>query len=368
MAHILCVDDVPDNLKLLAMELEDAGHRVDIADSGAEALERVATHRPDLVILDILMPRMNGLEVLSKLRARHSLTELPVLMATIVDDEGQIVEALELGANDYVVKPLEIDVVLARVNTQIRALTLTRERDELNRLKEEFLGIAVHDLRQPLMAIRGLIDLLRGFIDEIDGPGKGDGRKQALEDLQEMRRASESMAQLLDGLLDLRLVDHGKLELQLTEVDAGELASTVLLDCRSYAESKRSTLVLGGEAQGVVMSADRQRLSQVLGNLVNNAVKYSPPGSLVRLGWSADESWVRFEVSDQGPGVPTSERPRLFRKFSRLSTKPSGDERSTGLGLFIAKTLVEAHGGEIDVRNNPEGGATFFFGVPRIAH
>ena len=361
MAKILCVDDVPDNLKLLAGELEDAGHDVKLASSGMEALASIEKEAPDLVILDILMPMMSGLEVLSRIRQQYMQIELPVLMVTVVDEESSVIKALALGANDYLVKPLELGVVLARVATQLNMVVLGKEREELYRQKEELLAIAVHDLRQPITAILATAEVAQEDLTA----GRDNG--SVLDDLQDICDAAGSMTALLDGLMDLRLLEQGRLHLDLDKHELAKLALQAVQVARRVAEPKGMSIELECDVSDTTVMADKVRLSQIAGNLLGNAVKYGPPSSSIAARVWSDDSWVRFEVRDRGPGFPEEQRARLFRKFSRLSTRPTANERCTGLGLYITKNLVQAHGGSVSARNHPEGGAIFGFSLPRIS-
>ena len=361
MSYILCIDDMPDNLELLASELEDAGHVVDIAQSGQEGLDSIAEVLPDLVILDMLMPGMSGMEVLETIRQEHDLSYLPVLVATVVDAEDKVVQALRVGANDYVVKPLEIEVVLARVSTLLSVADLTRQRDDLATYRDNSLAYIAHDLLQPFSVIEGISQM---WAQRAKDGGVSDER--FCRDIDLLRVACGIMGPQLEGILDLHTLERGELALELQELDANELLVQAVEANRGYAALKGSSITIDDPGSTPVLLGDHKRLLQVTSNLINNAVKYAPRNCEVRVrAEPTSEQSVRFEVIDQGPGVPEDQREEIFREFTQLSARPTGGERSTGLGLCLAKHLVTAHGGRIGVENVEGGGACFWFTVPQ---
>lgn len=357
MAKILCVDDIPDNVKLLACELEDEGHAVRVAMSGEAALAEIERERPDLILLDILMPKMTGLEVLREVRREHAPNELPILMATVLDDVGDVIEALRLGANDYVTKPLEIEVVLARIGSHLRNLELTRRWQTLSRHKDELMSIVVHDLRQPLTALRLNLAVCKEEF-QVGGPIEPDH----VEAVDEMFELTEGMSRLMEDFMSVHVLESGKLPVSPRVVSARAVVEESVHRNAGYAASKHISLAIEQNAD-VELFADHARLVQVLSNLVHNAIKFGPVESRVRVRASQMEDRLCVEVSDEGPGVPPGAEERLFKKFGRLDNQPSG-EKSTGLGLYIARMFAEAHGGTVDVRSNDPRGATFRIDLP----
>jgi signal transduction histidine kinase len=234
------------------------------------------------------------------------------------------------------------------------------QNEELRRLynlQNLFLGMAAHDLRNPIANIQLLSDVLLG--DE-KGPLSPGERRDFIQDINTQARF---MAELIGDILNLAEIEAGKLTLALEEIDLAGFLRMIVRHHHKIAAQKGSKVILASRPSGS-MQADAQRIRQVLDNLVSNAVKYSPPGSTIKLRVSRSHPGWRFEVQDQGPGISDSDRSRLFQDFARLTARPTGGEKSTGLGLAIARRMVEAHGGQIDVISEAGQGATFWFSIP----
>jgi signal transduction histidine kinase len=227
--------------------------------------------------------------------------------------------------------------------------------ERFNELKNLFLGIAAHELRNPI----GLIQLNAELLGDPETPLSPDERQRSLADIQRLTRHALS---LLSDWLDVATIEAGELKLKLVPIEVGGFVREVVEQYSPLASNKGTTLFAETET-GLVM-ADPLRLRQILENLISNAVKYSPVGSEVRIGARlVPEGW-RFWVSDRGPGIKVEERERLFSDFGRLSSQPTGGEKSVGLGLSIVRRLVAAHGGRVGVESEPGNGSEFWFILP----
>jgi len=226
----------------------------------------------------------------------------------------------------------------------------------LNDQKNELLGMAAHDLRNPLAASLGFLAFIQEDSDNLT------------EDQQELLGRVHKIAQfqlrLVDDLLDVSKIEAGRLNLERTDFDLLELLADALPAHRVLADRKQIQIVGPEGAAAVEVRADRQKIEQVLQNLLSNAIKFSPKGSTVEVGVAMKEGEVVVSVSDRGPGIPEGEREKLFRPFSKLSVTPSGGEKQTGLGLSIARKIVEGHGGTIEALPREGGGTTFRFVLP----
>ncbi|MFN3428406.1 MAG: response regulator [Candidatus Sericytochromatia bacterium] len=349
---ILVVDDTALNRDMLSRRLRREGHTVVVAEGGAEALAALAREAFDLVLLDVMMPVMDGLEVLASLRRSHSLAELPVIMVTARDQSADMVEALALGANDYVAKPIDFPVLLARVRTQ---LALRR----LSRLKDEFLAIASHDLKNPLSEVYGAASL----IEAMSRPGEP-MPPQAHDLLGLVRRGARRMQGLIEDFLDGHALTDGQLALGAEAVDLTELAFDMAEANQAYAVTKGVTLWIEPDSASPLGLGDRRRLVQVVQNLVDNAIKFCPPGAKVTLRTALRDGRVVLEVADTGPGLTEADLAQVFQKYARLSNRPTGNESSTGLGLAQCRQLMRAMNGELAVRTAPQGGAVFWLTLP----
>lgn len=237
-----------------------------------------------------------------------------------------------------------------------RAL-IYRRVEELNALRDRFLGMAVHDLRNPLASIDGFVKLLLGGI-----LGELSGRQQAA--LERVQQACEDMLHLINDLLDINAVQTGRLTLRLEEVDVGAILRKAAESAQLLAAPKSITVELDAPPLPGI-SADANRLYQILDNLLSNACKFSNPGTAVRLGASCDDEAVEIYVEDHGVGIPAHEVDKLFSAGVRPSVRPTRGERSNGLGLQIVKRLVDAHNGTIRVESSPGQGSRFTVRLPR---
>ncbi len=303
-------------------------------------------------MLDIRLPDGSGFELLAELRRVHSPLDLPVIVISGLDEAHDIVAALHAGANDYVAKPFDLAVVLARVRTQL-------ELRRLERLHDQFLRVASHDLKRPLLLI---LDAARQLGREfpVGAPMTEDGHAT----LCLLIESGQYMQQIIEDMLKLRAVRDGRLHLARRPTDLGALVRQVIARHARYAEGKQIALEMRFEPGMPPVEADDLRIMQVLENLIGNAIKFCPPGSRVTVYTRRDGEALVCEVSDTGPGIAPEDMERLFVEYARLRNRPTGGETSTGLGLAISKQLIRLHGGEIGARNNPGGGATFWFRLP----
>ncbi len=362
-ARILIVDDSEEARTVLVRLLALEGFESDEAINGRDCLRKVDERRPDLILLDIMMPEMDGLETLRELRKTYPASVLPVIMVTALGGTQDVVRGLELGANDYITKPPQFEVLAARVRTQLRIKQLEDQRREdiirlrqLSLMKDKFLQIAAHDLRNPLNNIFFGIQMLERFLDT-DSP-------DIAAVLQTMHDSSGMMQSIISDFLDLGAIQAGQVRLSLAELDFNEMARTVIRQFSQYAIGKQVKLRIQIDEAMPPVIGDAGRLSQVTANLVSNAIKFSPPGSRVVVRTRLEDGRAYLEVADNGPGIPAEEMPYLFREFARLSNQPTGGEKSSGVGLSIARRLVEMHEGRIGCKSKPGTGSLFWFYVP----
>jgi two-component system sensor histidine kinase/response regulator len=352
------VDDQAANIQTVGTLLHAEGYDVMSATSAEQALQRLRARRPDLLLLDMMMPGTSGLELCRVLMAKPSLAEVPVIFLSAADEVGLITAALEAGAVDYVTKPFRRAELLGRIRTHI---ALKAARDELHRLaeeKDELLNLMAHDLKNGLAAIRLHAEFLARHTPDLDPPAR-----QCVDTLtHEAARLAECIGDLLasqaSGPQPLRLADTDLVAHVREAVDAH----------RPLAEAKhqRLELVVASGAPCVVL-ADAAALRQVLDNLLSNAIKFSPPERLVQvevIPGGEDGSGPGFRIRDQGPGFSDEDQRLVYRRYGRLSAQPTGGETSTGLGLSIAKKLTDRMGGTIRLDSQSGQGAVFTVQLP----
>lgn len=270
------------------------------------------------------------------------------LIRSSLDDYLKVIleqraELADRGINDALLKEL----IMKYVESE-------RRLRELNDLKNRFLGMAAHDLRNPLGSIRGFSEIL------LEGESDEATTKEFLTIINDV---SNQMLDLLNELLDISVIESGKFTLSREAGNLAALAGRRVHLCGSSA-AKKGIVIKEEYSPCPEMEFDPKKVSQVLDNLISNAIKFSPLGSVVTVSLSVAGESVRLFVEDRGPGISEEDRPKLFGEFQKLSAKPTGDEKSTGLGLAIAKKIVEAHGGAIGVEGAPGGGSRFFFTLP----
>lgn len=357
--NILIVDDDAINRRLARAFLGNQGYTLTEADSGEQALERYAQHPPDLVLLDVVLPGIDGYETCRRLRQAHGKGCAPIIFITARSDADDIVRGFEVGGIDYVTKPLKAKEVAARIHTHLQNRILIEQLGQTNAAKNRLLGMAAHDMRNPLASIRGLAEFLH---DGAVGPLTPD----QLELVQTIRDASQSMLVLVNDLLDTATIEAGELHIRLHEENLGELVAKSVTFTNIEAAKKNTRVMFDPPAAPLVLSLDAAKIKQVIDNLLSNAVKYSPRGSTVTVivDTSPDGRAASLRVRDQGPGIPANEHDKLFKDFSRLSVKPTGGEKSTGLGLAICRKIVEAHHGAITAENLPARGCEFRVTLP----
>ncbi len=370
-ADVLIVDDTVENLQMLTNMLKEKGYSARPLPSGKLALQAIESLPPDLILLDINMPEMNGFEVCQRLKAREETRDIPVIFISALSDTMDKVKAFQAGGVDYVTKPFQIEEVHARVEAHLALRQLRVELEqrndqleqsldrqkELEQLKERLVQMIVHDLKNPLAAIMGNTDYL---MDEV--PAGGDA-EEAMHDVADSARA---MHRMVINILDVLQLEDRKLTPRRRPVDLAALAQGAAGTLRAVAELGGHTIEVQAPAGLPEVQLDPDLVQRVLENLLENALKYTPPGSSVTVvvGLSP-EGDAAIDVLDQGPGVPEHLREQVFEVYERLERDQDRDARkSRGLGLAFCKLAAEAHGGRIWIEDRAPKGAAFRVMLP----
>lgn len=358
--RILVVDDQESNIQVVGNILGALGFEILAATTGEQALRRLAARPPDLVLLDLLMPGMDGLEVCRCIRAMAEWAELPVIFLSADDDKGSVVRALQAGGVDYVTKPFNPSELISRVRTH---LALKAARDRLHQLaedKDELLGILAHDLKNHLGGMQMSAQLLNDRAVSI-----ADERLERLA--ANILDATTQMSTFVHEFLANSVADRG-LNLKLENLCLTDAAASAVQLYQEAARRKEITLLYEGTHDPVNVAADRPALEQVLGNLLSNALKFSPAGKRVWVRVQPDGAGGgQCQVRDEGPGFTDEDRALMFRRYRRLSARPTAGEPSTGLGLSIVKKLVDAMRGTLTCESAPGAGARFLLTLPAAA-
>ncbi|AOS46288.1 Sensor protein EvgS precursor [Lacunisphaera limnophila] len=358
--RILIVDDDRLNVRILTSILRPEGYELLSAHSGEEALTSYDAFKPDLVLLDVVMPGINGFETCRTLKARHGDLVAPVIFITAKSESDDIVEGLAAGGVDYLPKPFKGREVLARLRTHLQNRQLVAQLSAANAAKNKLLGMVAHDLRNPLASIRGLADFLS---DGTVGPLSAD----QLDLVQTIQETSQGMLAMVNELLDLSVIESGELRIHPEPRSIAELLKKSVYLNNIHAAKKGSRIELAPPDPQVELSLDGDKVRQVIDNLLSNAIKFSPPRSVISVSAGYGETGYAILVRDQGPGIPENERHKLFQDFGRTSVRPTGGEKSTGLGLAICQRIMLAHGGSIGADRHPAGGSVFTIAFPTAA-
>lgn len=356
-ARILVVDDQPANIQIVGAVLGSLGHEIVPAGDGPTALKRVALRSPDLILLDMLMPGMGGCEVCRQLKENSDWKDIPVIFLSAADDKDLIVRALDSGGVDYITKPFNQAELISRVRTQ---LALKSARDRLKQLaedKDELLGILAHDLKNYLGGIHMSAELLGGGVQRIN-----DERLTLLA--ENIARSSALSLALVKEFLANSAADHG-LIIRFTALNLAELAATVVQQHQMAAHRKQIEIATEFPAEAVMVQADASALDQILDNLVSNAIKFSPAGKRIFVTVRQADGRGECIVRDEGPGFTEEDKARMFKRYGRLSARPTGGEASTGLGLSIVRKLTQEMHGELFCESVPGSGATFTIRLPQ---
>lgn len=351
-SRVLVVDDLNINRTLMKRQLERHGYQVYEAENDPRALEIVDQQAIDMVLLDIRMPGMDGIEVLRRLRKNHSALHLPVIMVTAEALTEITVEALQAGANDYLVKPVDINAAIARIESQLNL-------SHMATIKDDIIRFASHDLKKPLVIMMDIAEVLK---EEIQ-PGKP-LPEDTVEMMEVLIRTGQNMQEIISGFLDQEVLRQGQEERDYQPLDINNITHASVASNAEYAQRKSITLIHSPGADVPRVAANEFRLLQILDNLIGNALKYCPKGSSVNVITRLDDEHVLVEVVDNGPGLKEDDFSRLFIKHAKLSNQPTGNETSSGVGLALCKQLIRLDEGNIGARNNPDAGVTFWISLP----
>ncbi len=368
---IIVVDDVPANVRLLGGMLRAQGYQVHGCFDGPAALVAAAETSPDLILLDIMMPEMNGYEVCERLKGDEKFASIPVLFLSSLSDATDKVRAFSAGGVDYITKPFQIDEVQARVETHLKIRRLqieleTKNRNlvesnerlrELEALRDSLVHMIVHDLRNPLTAIAMYANLLE-VAEGKNLSEKGRGFVKTITN------STNLLIEMSSSVLDVSKMESGGMQLNLADCDLGAIAGEVVSGLEALKGERQIALALPGQPAPV--RGDAALLSRLLQNLIGNALKFVPVATgRVEIGLTLEGGRVRCTVRDNGCGIPPEHQGKVFDKFWQGAAREQGIKYSSGLGLTFCKMVVEAHGGSIGVESEVGAGSTFWFELPR---
>lgn len=367
-ANILIVDDTPANLQVLSDLLRQSDYKVRPVPSGKLALKAASASPPDLILLDITMPEMNGYEVCRALKQEPLLKDIPVIFISALNETMDKVKAFQAGGVDYVIKPFQFEEVQARVGTHLKLsrmqklletrnqaleTSLARQK-ELEVMRDNLIHMIVHDLRSPLSGVIGYLSLLGMKIQELP--------EKHQHYVTSARNSSDQLMKLINELLDVYKLESDALQIDTQLTDVRKLSSEAVELLASTLESVH--LIEEYAPECPLIRLDQDLIRRVIVNLLSNAIAFSPPDSELTLSLNTVPEGLQFSVVDAGPGIPEAEQGLIFEKFGQVEATHVKRKYSTGLGLTFCKMAVEAHSGSIGVSSVPGEGSTFWFTLP----
>ncbi len=360
---ILIVDDNPKNLQLAASVLNPY-YRLLLADNGEKGIKTAELKIPDLILLDIMMPGMNGFEVCKLLKQNEKTKDIPIIFLTAKTEEDDISNAFDAGGVDYIIKPFKIKEILSRVKTHIdlrRAqLALLNQNQELKELiaeRDKFFSIIAHDLRGPFQGFLGLTEM---FVEDFDSFDETEFKELS----NSMNTVARNLFRLLENLLTWSRSKRGLVDFKPEEINIRYIVENNILLLNERADTKNIDLVVDIDDE-INLTADENMLETIIRNLISNAIKFTNKGGKVTIGAKmVSEKMIEISVKDTGIGMPPIVLNSLFKIDSVVKNEGTDGEASTGLGLLLCKEFIEKHNGRIEVESEEKVGSTFRILLP----
>ncbi|MBF0229781.1 MAG: hybrid sensor histidine kinase/response regulator [Desulfamplus sp.] len=368
-SRILVVDDEANNRKLIQQMLKQH-YLLSFAVNGKEALEVCRKVRPDMMLLDIMMPEMDGVEVCCQLKEDNETSDIPVIFITAMNHVEDEVKGFHLGCVDYITKPISKPILLARINTQLTIAKQAKELAMMNRhlekqnqklselqtLRDGLIHMIVHDMRSPIMAIIGNLELA-----EIDF------QPDSTDDYNCIGEAKNGAVKLMDMvalLLDISKMEDGKMNLNISKVNLIDIVKQTI---KMFDVIKKGRdIILVSAEETFMIAADSNMVQRVCQNFIDNAIKFTDDesGKIIVNIESVNGDKVRVSISDNGCGIPSEYHEKIFDKFFQVEARKQNKVHSSGLGMTFCKLAVEASGGRVGVESEVEKGSTFWFELP----
>jgi DNA-binding response OmpR family regulator len=390
---ILMVDDSPMNLQVMASILTNANYRITIAKSAAKALQILENVTPDLILLDVMMPEMDGFELCRRLKTSETTREIPVIFLTLKADSEDIVKGFQSGGVDYITKPFNKTELLARVQNHLelkkskeklkerskeieeknrRLEELSEKLKELDKIKSRFFANISHEFRTPLTLILGPLEQMIASC-----PGNDEEKKRKLI---LMHRNTERLLRLINQLLELSKLENSKMKLLASKTNIISFVKGIADSFQPPARQKELDLVFQAEneisheaiLENMDIYIDPLKMEEIMSNILANAIKFTPPGGEIKVTVKGNPTaeanfpagWVEISVCDTGPGIPLEQLPHIFDRFYQADITYEYHRKGTGIGLTLAKELVELHHGTIQARSQVGEGSAFIIRLP----
>ena len=368
---VLVVDDNPTNLQVLLESLRQTGFKILVARSGESAIQQAEYGKPDVILLDVMMPGMDGFETCRRLKTREALKDVPVIFMTALTETSDKIKGFQAGGVDYITKPLHHEEVLARVATHLTMRRMQQQLQEqhlllqekhaqlqaINASKDKFFSIISHDLRSPLSAVLTGLRMLTDSKNDLSG----DEQQEIIHDA---RDTTERLYALLENLLSWARIQRGVMELTPRPLDMRPLLEQNARLFAANAAQKRIA-IRQTVTEPILIYADRAMIDAVIRNLLSNALKFTEAQGTITISASQRDAAVEVAIADTGVGMSAETLAKLFRLDVRYDQPGTAGEKGTGLGLNVCKEFVEKNNGTISVESVPGAGSTFYLKFPK---
>ncbi len=354
--NIYIVDDIQENIQVLGKTLIKYGFNIQVATNGKQALAGIQNKKPDLILLDISMPEMDGYEVCEQLKMQEGTKHIPVIFLTAWSETEDVVRGFKVGGVDYITKPFRAEELISRINTHIELKEARDRLKEINSTKDRFFRIIGHDLKTPLSQVIQLLEMLKDDIDSLS-------KEELKTCLSYLRDSSVEGMNLLENLLEWASAQTGSISFTPESFSIADLIkdNIGLLDQQAKMKNikiKASDLFVD------IITADRNMINTVIRNLLSNAIKFTHSDGIIQFKTILENDKVVVSVEDNGVGMSEDACDNLFNISTCHSTNGTNDEKGTGIGLVLCKEFIERHNGLIWVESEIDKGSVFKFSIP----
>ncbi len=354
---ILIVDDISKNLQLVGNLLKTEGYKVYIAQSGKAVLKNINKTTYDLILLDVMMPEMDGFEVCIELKKNKKSKNTPIIFLTAKDDAESVTRGFDLGGVDYITKPFNSKELLSRVKTHITIQNQKTKLIELNATKDKLFSIIGHDLRGPIGGLKTFIELLTSNYDLSD-------TQRLKKTLESMQIAANSTFELLENLLSWASSQKNEIIFAPEKTKLKELIQH-LIDLFYKLTENKGISIIDNTVEDMHVYADKNMLMTILRNLISNAIKFTPHEKNIYISAEKNENENIITIKDEGVGIKEENRSKLFKKNDYFTSSGTDNEKGSGLGLILCKDFIEKHNGKIWIESEIGKGSEFNFTLPK---
>ena len=356
---ILIVDDNSNNLKLIANVLMESDYDFRMAKSGKSALSILEKTKPDLILLDIQMPDMDGYETCKRIKANLEYSKIPVIFLTANTDSESVNKAFKVGGVDFVTKPFNSEELLARICTHIKLKTQSEELERQNATKDKFFSIISHDLRNPIANVIGFSNILNENFEDLN-------KEKIKSFIKYINESSKFSLEILENLLNWARVKSGVLKSDKINFNLSDILSKNIEGHTPQALAKKISFNSNID-DNLLIHADEKMISTVVRNLLSNAIKFTPNGGGISISTKEivvdDKKFIETEIQDTGVGMTQEELDKLFKIENNFLSKGTNNEKGTGLGLILCKEFISENDGDIKVESIPNIGSKFSFNL-----